>query len=459
MPKPNAYQSLHTSVIGPEGQPFEVQIRTRDMDEIAERGHRGALALQGGQGAQRRTPSACPGCAAWWRGTRRTRATSSTRSSSNLYPEEVYTFTPKGEVFAFPRGATPIDFAYRVHTEVGHHCVGARINGTLVPLRTALSNGDIVEILTSPNQVPSRDWLEIAVTARAKNKIRAWLNRGEKEQAVEAGKQLLERECRKLGLSLKQLREDERLAQIARGARLRQGGGPSRGDRLRAHLARVTCWRRWCARAPVTPAPARQGPRRPTCRRGRSSSSRGSATSSRTGRSAATRCPGDEIVGYITRGRGVAVHAANCPNVRKLLFTPEREVEVEWGGRSAGVYSVPLHVTFEDRPGMLAAISQAATGEDANIRSCHLSTNEASVGHRGPGGRRATAASTWRSCSSCCAAVPRRRSTVETETSRRQAAPPAGAVTPTRRRVHEVAVACGGLRQGSWSPGATSGWP
>ena len=236
MPKANAYQSLHTSVIGPEGQPFEVQIRTPDMDEIAERGIAAHWLYKEG-----REPSHDAERVSWLRslveGQQENPREFLNSLKLNLYPEEVYTFTPKGEVFAFARGATPIDFAYRVHTEVGHHCVGARINGKLVPLRTALQNGDIVEILASPNQVPSRDWIEIAVTGRAQNKIRAWLNRGEKEQAVEAGRRLLERECRKLGISLKHLREEGRARAAGLGPRLRAGGGPRRCVRLRASVS------------------------------------------------------------------------------------------------------------------------------------------------------------------------------------------------------------------------------
>jgi GTP pyrophosphokinase len=376
MPKPNAYQSLHTSVIGPEGQPFEVQIRTKDMDEIAERGIAAHwLYKEGkepGQDAER---------VSWLRGLVEGHQENPrdflNSLKLNLYPEEVYTFTPKGEVFAFARGATPIDFAYRVHTEVGQHCVGARINGKLMPLRTALANGDIVEILTSPNQVPSRDWLEIAVTARAQNKIRAWLNRGEKEQAVEAGRKLLERECRKIGVSLKQLREDERLAQIV----AEHGYGKEEDllaavgfGRISLHdlLAPLVRTR------PVTPVPSPKD-RAAAVPEGSVITVKGQRDLLTYRAQCCNPLPGDEIVGYITRGKGVAVHAANCPNVRKLLFTAEREVEVEWGGVT-GAFSVPLHVSFEDRPGMLAAISQEANGENANIRSCHLATHEGQLG-------------------------------------------------------------------------------
>ena len=377
MPKPNAYQSLHTSVIGPEGQPFEVQIRTRDMDEIAERGIAAHWLYKEG-----RQPGHDAERMSWLHslveGHQENPRDFLNSLKLNLYPEEVYTFTPKGEVFAFARGATPIDFAYRVHTEVGHHCVGARINGKLVPLRTALANGDIVEILTSTNQVPSRDWLDIAVSGRAQNKIRAWLNRGEKEQAVEAGRRLFDRECRKLGLRVKEFREDGRMAKLA------SDHGFGKEDDLLAAIG----FGRLSLRDVLVPLVRTKPPQPPPApgARARGAVADGSVITVRGQRDLLTfraQCcnplPGDEIVGYVTRGRGVAVHAANCPNIRKLLFTSEREVEVEWGGVT-GAFAVPLHVGFEDRPGMLASLSQAANGEDANIRSCHLATNEDRLG-------------------------------------------------------------------------------
>ncbi len=377
MPKPNAYQSLHTSVIGPEGQPFEVQIRTRDMDEIAERGIAAHWlykeGLQPGHDAER---------VSWLHGLVEGHQENPrdflNSLKLNLYPEEVYTFTPKGEVFAFARGATPIDFAYRVHTEVGHRCVGARVNGKLVPLRTALANGDIVEILTSVNQVPSRDWLDIAVSGRAQNKIRAWLNRGEKEEAVEAGRRLFDRECRKLGLTVKEFREAGRMAKLA------SDHGFGKEDDLLAAIG----FGRLSLRDVLGPLVRTKVPQQPPAApaRARAAVADSSVITVRGQRDLLTyraQCcnplPGDEIVGYVTRGRGVAVHAANCPNVRKLLFTSEREVDVEWGG-TTGAFAVPLHVGFEDRPGMLASLSQAANGEDANIRSCQLATNEDRLG-------------------------------------------------------------------------------
>ena len=262
MPKPNAYQSLHTSVIGPEGQPFEVQIRTRDMDEIAEDGIAAHwMYKEGAQlGARRRAGqlAARAGRRAPGEPARLPRLpASSTSTRTRSTPSR-----PRGEVFAFPRGATPIDFAYRVHTEVGHHCVGARINGRLVPLRTALANGDIVEILTSPSQVPSRDWLELAVTARAKNKIRAWLNRGEKEQAVDGRPP----PARARVPAARPVRSSSsarhgRLGEDRHRPRVRQGRGLPRRDRLRADLGRATCCCRWCGRRGRRRRPRPPGPR------------------------------------------------------------------------------------------------------------------------------------------------------------------------------------------------------
>jgi guanosine-3',5'-bis(diphosphate) 3'-pyrophosphohydrolase len=374
MPKPNAYQSLHTSVIGPEGQPFEVQIRTRDMDDIAERGIAAHWLYKEG-----RSSSLDAERVAWLRGLVEGQQENPREFLDSLkldlYPEEVYTFTPKGEVFAFARGATPIDFAYRVHTEVGNHCVGARVNGRLVPLRTPLANGDIVEILTSPSQVPSRDWLDIAVTARAKNKIRGWLARGEKEHAIEAGRRLLERECRKLGTSAKELREAGKLAQMAA-----EHGFPREEDMLAAvGFARATARDLLAPLLRARRAPAVASPRALPPVEAPAITVRGQRDLLTYRAQCCHPLPGDEIVGYVTRGRGVAVHASNCPNVRKLLFTPEREVAVEWGG-DAGAFAVPVLVSFEDRPGMLAALSQAASAEDANIRSCHLATQEDQLG-------------------------------------------------------------------------------
>ena len=376
MPKPNAYQSLHTSVIGPGGQPFEVQIRTGDMEEIAERGIAAHWLYKEGRG-----PGEAAERLAWLHslveGQQENPREFLDSLKLNLYPEEVYAFTPKGEVYAFPRGATPVDFAFRVHTQVGSQCVGARVNGKLVPLRTPLGNGDIVEIITSPSQAPSRDWLEFVVTGRARNKIRAWLNRGEKDQAVELGRRLVERESRKLGLTLKKLRGTEPFARIA------SDHGFGKEEDLLAAIG----FGRTSARDILAPFARPATPREPPPAKATRAAEadvpvvvvKGQRDMLTYRAACCNPLPGDVIVGYITRGRGVAVHTRHCGNVRRLLITPDREVEVEWG-EVIGAYAVPLHVSFEDRPGMLASLSQAVTATDADVRSCHLSTEEGRLG-------------------------------------------------------------------------------
>lgn len=373
MPKANAYQSLHTSVIGPQGQPFEVQIRTQEMDEIAERGIAAHWHYKEGHGARQESERI-----AWLKSLVEGQL-DNPRDFLNslrldLYPEEVYTFTPRGEVLAFPQGATAIDFAFRVHTEVGNRCTGARINGRLVPLRTPLRNGDIVEIITSPTQVPRRDWLEWAVTAKAKNKIRAWLNRQEKDQAMDAGRRLLEREGRKLGVTLKRLREEGTLQKVM------TDHGVAKEEDLLAALGYGRIAPRDVLAPLVRPVEEPPSPRpRPLPTGDAVIVVKGARDFLVYRAKCCNPLPGDEIVGYITRGKGVAVHAAHCPNVRRLLFAAEREVEVAWEGES-GKYSVPLHVSFEDRAGMLAAISKAVADQGANVRSCHLSTHDESLG-------------------------------------------------------------------------------
>jgi len=253
--------------------------------------------------------------------------------------------------------------------------VGARINSKLVPLRTQLQNGDIVEILTSPNQVPRRDWLEFAVTARARTRIRAWLNRGEKEQAVEAGRRLLEREARRLGLASRQVFRHVQWAKVV------TDHGCAREEDLFAAVGFGKLSPRDVL-APFLPE-RRSTPESPRA----VEPGVGTATIVVRGEhdlltyraGCCNPLPGDEIIGYITRGKGVAVHAADCPNIQRLLLSSEREVEVEWAGE-AGAFAVPLHITFEDRPGMLAALSQVMLDEGANIRSCHMATQDNSVG-------------------------------------------------------------------------------
>ena len=214
MPKPNLYQSLHTTVVSTNGHPFEVQIRTRDMDLVAEEGIAAHWEYKEGKA----DPSGGDPEITWlrqvleWQQEVNDPRAFMSALKVDLYPDEVYVFSPKGEVLSFPRGATPLDFAYRVHTDLGHQCAGSRINGKLVPLKTELKNGDMVEILTNASRKPSRDWLTIVGTSRAKSKIRQWLNTEQKRQSMDIGRRLLERELKKHRVSAKRFYASERLA-------------------------------------------------------------------------------------------------------------------------------------------------------------------------------------------------------------------------------------------------------
>jgi GTP diphosphokinase / guanosine-3',5'-bis(diphosphate) 3'-diphosphatase len=389
MPKPNFYQSLHTTVMGETGQPFEIQIRTREMDLIAERG----IAAHWKYKEGRIGPHADDARFQWlrqlvdWQSEVSDPRQFLSSLKVDLYPDEVYTFTPKGEVFAFPRGATPIDFAYRVHTDVGHRCVGARVNGKLVPLRTPLSNGDIVEILTTPNQVPSRDWLSSVVTSRARHKIRHFIHEEEKRQAVELGRRLLERELKKHRRTVRKLESEGSLQR-----ELAQWGF-TKPDDLYAAIG--------YGKLPPRAALERFVPAEELAR---AEPDKKESAVTRVVRkilpfgvpdiavvghndllAALAKCcnpvPGEKIVGYITRGRGVSVHSESCPNVKNLLYDPERRIDVAWAGEKKSSYGIELEVVAEDRPGLLANVTQAIAGEGSNIRRIEARVGEAGEGY------------------------------------------------------------------------------
>jgi guanosine-3',5'-bis(diphosphate) 3'-pyrophosphohydrolase len=382
MPKPNLYQSLHTTVVGDQGQPFEVQIRTREMDVVAEEGIAAHWRYKEGRVEARESdPNIL-----WlrqlleWQKEVQDPRTFLTTLKVDLYPDEVYAFTPKGEVFSFPRGATPLDFAYRVHTDLGHHCAGSRVNGKLVPLRTPLSNGDMVEVLTNPTRNPSRDWLNLAVTSRAKSRIRQWLNTQQKQRAMEIGRRLFEKEIRKYGLSLRKVTEGREFADYLAGEGLaklddlysRIGFGKTEPRQV---LERVVSLEKLEEPA-EKPGRLRQavskilpfGAAGPLIVKGHGDLLAYLAK-------CCNPLPGEEIVGYITRGRGVSVHRVDCPNVQNLLYNPEREIEVKWEQGKNEVYQVSLLIEVEDQQGMLAKLTEAITRAGSNITSIEADTH------------------------------------------------------------------------------------
>jgi GTP pyrophosphokinase len=388
MPRPNGYQSLHTSVLGDGGVPFEVQIRTEDMHRIAEEGIAAHWKYKEGRvGAERDEQYF-----AWLR--RLLELQQEVRDPQEfmqnlrieLYPEEVYIFTPKGEVKSLPRGATPVDFAYLVHTDIGHQCVGARINGRMVPLRTRLNNGDIVEILTQPGHAPSRDWLNFVATSRARNKIRHFIQSEEKARSVELGRRLFEKDVRRFTVD-RALLTDEALSKVAGDF------GSTKVDDLyaaigywkvtvRAVLTRLVGQDQLKEREPETGAPASSATKRASAGADEHKIKVRGIDDIMVFRA---RCcnpiRGEQIVGYITRGKGVSVHSATCPNVLNLLFDPERRIAVEWdSGTDALPYTVRLKISVEDRRGILAAVTSCIAGINTNIKDV-----EATVGedHRG----------------------------------------------------------------------------
>ena len=389
MPKRNFYQSLHTTLVPEGAPPFEVQIRTREMDLVAENGI--AAHWKYKEGKLVRTDARHEEHVGVLRQIlETTKDVSDPREflSSlriDLYPDDVYTFSPKGAVYAFPRGATPVDFAYRVHTDVGHHCVGARVNGRLVPLKSRLESGDIVEILTAPSAHPSRDWLAFAVTSRARNKIRAFIHTAENEQSVEIGRRLLERELKKWKKSL------AKLLDVKAFDPLLGDFGVAKVDDLIADVGygKIAPRSLVAKLLPETTAPPEGAPKAPSRVAAISSAVRrvlpfGAATGIRVKGendllATLAKCcqpvPGDDVVGYVTRGRGVSVHATTCPNVRTLLFDPGREIPVEWEKAKDATVTVDLEIRTEDRQGMLARITQVLSAANSNIRSIEARTS------------------------------------------------------------------------------------
>jgi GTP pyrophosphokinase len=299
----------------------------------------------------------------------------------DLYPDEVYVFSPKGDVLSFPRGATPLDFAYRVHTELGHHCSGARVNGRLIPLRTELKNGDMVEILTNASRQPSRDWLSIVTTSRARSKIRQWLNTEQKRQALEIGRRLVERELKKHKVAAKRFYASKRLSEF-----LVSEGLGSLDDLLsqigfgkipvRPMLGRTLSEDELSTSA-ERPSKLREAVTKILPFSGDSAVMvRGDSDLLAYLAKCCNPLPGEEIVGYVTRGKGVSVHSAECSNVRDLLYNPDREIEVEWARNKDEVFPISLLMETEDQPGILAKLTEVISKFGANIRHFEAETLE-----------------------------------------------------------------------------------
>jgi GTP pyrophosphokinase len=381
MPRPNGYQSLHTSVISEHGFPFEVQIRTEEMHRRAEEGIAAHWKYKEGRVGDHRDERYFQ----WMR--QLLEVQQEVRDPQeflqnlkiDLYPEEVYIFTPKGEVRSLPRGATAVDFAYSVHTDVGNQCVGARINGRMVPLRTRLQNGDIVEIVTQSGHKPSRDWLSFVVTSRARSKIKHVLQAEERTRSVDLGRRLFDKEARRFGLNPATLLESPELTKFA------SEYGAKSPDELLAHIG----YGKLAARTVLqksTNGQLREDSSvvsvvRRVLRPGSASDKikvRGTDDVMVFRAKCCNPIRGERIVGYITRGKGVSVHSLGCPNVINLMFDPERRIDVEWdsAGTDQAPYIVRLTMQVEDRKGMLAEISARVSDINTNITNMEARTGD-----------------------------------------------------------------------------------
>jgi GTP diphosphokinase / guanosine-3',5'-bis(diphosphate) 3'-diphosphatase len=383
MPRPNGYQSLHTSVISDHGFPLEVQIRTEEMHRRAEEGIAAHWKYKEGRVGDHRDERYFQ----WMR--QLLEVQQEVRDPQeflqnlkiDLYPEEVYIFTPKGEVRSLPRGATAVDFAYSIHTDVGNQCIGARINGRMVPLRTRLQNGDIVEIVTQSGHKPSRDWLAFVVTSRARSKIKHVLQGEERVRSVELGRRLFDKEARRFGLNPGTVLASAELSKFA------SEYGARTSDELLAHIGYGTLSARTVLQKSV-PAELKERPPdsavvsvvKRVLRPGAGADKikvRGTDDVMVFRAKCCNPIRGERIVGYITRGKGVSVHAASCPNVLNLMFDPERRIDVEWdqdGGDAP--YTVRLTMQVEDRKGMLAEISAKVSDINTNITNMQARTGE-----------------------------------------------------------------------------------
>lgn len=393
-PRDNLYQSLHTSVIGSNSQSFEVQIRTEEMHQIAEEGVAAHWKYKEGKRGKHDDDQALQALRSLVEWTQEVKDSRDFLDSLklDLYPKDVYAFTPMGKVIQLPRGATPVDFAYMIHSEVGNTCTGARINGRMVPLRTQIQNGDVVEILTTTGSHPSRDWLNFIVTSRARNRVRHWVAEQQRAESIEIGRKLFEKESARFQLSAKKLlgdgdgemkrvaadygygRVDDLLAAIGYGKLIPRNViakylGPEQFEaldkqkesRLRSGVRAVKKLIRLGDDSIVV---------------------RGVDDLMVTRARCCNPLHGEEIIGYVTRGKGVAVHAKHCKNVGQLMINRERIVDVEWAGKQdKTAYAVKLLAVTENRTGMIAGITGAISDMKTGIRDARASVAPDEKGH------------------------------------------------------------------------------
>jgi GTP pyrophosphokinase len=398
LPKPNGYQSLHTAVIGPQSKPIEFQIRTWDMHRMAEEGIAAHWRYKEGKKPDEDYDKKVTEL--------RQRLTKQLEESLyesknsrefienlkiDLFPDEVYVFTPRGEVKELPRGSTPIDFAYAIHSEVGNQCIGAKVNGRIVPLRYELQTGDTVEILTQKNHFPSADWLSFVKTTRAKNRIKQWLRIKQKEESIVIGQELLLKELQKAGYKISRSEKIERLKDVALelGFHTEEdliasvGFGKTTAHQIVQKLFPEEEARRrqeedkaFIKAEKPAKTPSSDKLRTELTKEDRAIKVKGIGDILTRFAQCCNPLPGDQIIGYITRGRGITIHAIDCPNAQAIQFDLERKIDVEWDLETEATYPAQLYVTSRDKPGLAAEITTAIAKTGTNILSVKSETIE-----------------------------------------------------------------------------------
>jgi guanosine-3',5'-bis(diphosphate) 3'-pyrophosphohydrolase len=393
MPKANMYQALHTTVIGPEGKPLEIQIRTREMHDLAEYGIAAHVAYKEGGAADPRREKMT-----WLRQLVEAEGEQDPAEfleslKVDLFEDEVFVFTPKGEVKNLSAGSTPLDFAYAVHTDVGHRCVGAKVNSNIVPLHYQLRSGDIVEVLTAKqNRGPSRDWLKLVRTSRARNKIRAFFKQERREDAEKKGRDALEEALRKRGLPMQKMAMSPLLAQVIREMGFHKatefyialGQG-----KIATKAVANKLMQRLKEGEPVEEQPpiGLEGPREDAARRTKEASNYGIRVKGADNVAVRlAKCcrpvPGDTIAGYVSLGRGITIHRADCKNVKALMKSPERFVDVAWEGENESSYRVELQIDAYDRTRLLEDLSRTFSEAGINILGASCMTKHPMVKNR-----------------------------------------------------------------------------
>jgi len=377
VPKSNLYQSLHTTIIGPKGERVEFQIRTEEMHRLAEEGIAAHWRYKEKSAISQREEQQY----AWlrqlleWQKDVPDAKEFMETVKGDLFPDVVYVFTPRGDVKELPKGSTPVDFAYSVHTDIGHQCVGAKVNGKIVPLKHVLHNGDKIEVTTQAGHTPSRDWLKFVKTSKARTRVKAWLKTEERRRSILLGKELLEKELRKHELSPSKIFKSDELPAVAI-----ELSHNSLDDLLAAiGYGKVSAHLVANKLAPEKPH-IEPVPKKPPQKHVKPASGGMKISGMDNMLIHLSKCcnpvPGDKIIGFITRGRGVSVHTADCTNVGELTFDKERLVDVSWGDLQTAAHAVKISVRTQDKPGLLANVSSSISAAEANITHAEVFTGE-----------------------------------------------------------------------------------